>query len=294
MHISTRLTATLLILANLAWAGGFIANKFVLEHFSLWQVLLGRVAFAAAAYLLLWRKYMPLRHYKQGDWRLLAVMVACEPCLLFSFETASLQYTSASQAGMIVACFPFIVAIGAWIFYKESIRRRTLAGITTAVAGVALVSFGGGASAQAPDPMLGNALIFCAVLASSTYALLVKKLSQNYSFLFLSALQCVGGTLFFLPKALASPWPSAPLSAWAWLLYLGLGVTFFSYLILNYAISRLKAAQVTLFSNLIPVFTLLLAFVLLGERLSVPQYLGAALVLAGVFLSGMPEESGPD
>ncbi len=293
MAFSTKTVAIFLILANLVWSGGFIANKIALQQFTLGQVLFGRVVFAAFCYLLLWRKYMPLRAYKTGDWRWLLALVICEPCLLFAFESASLQYTTASQAGMIVACYPLTVAAGAWLFYREALQRRGIAGIAVAVAGVMLVSVSGQASEAAPNPLLGNLLICCAVLSSTGYALIIKKLSARYSFLFLAAMQCIGGTVFFLPLAFSAPWPAdVPAGAWASLLYLGLGVTFFTYMIMNYAISRLKAGHVSLFSNLIPVFTLLLAFAILDERLLPLQYAGAALVLGGVFLAGAPEESG--
>ncbi len=292
MAFSVRTVSILLILANIVWAGGFIANKIALDYIPLWQILLGRVSVGAICYIILYKRYLPVTNYKSGDWKWLLAMVLCEPCLLFTFETSALQYTTASQASMIVACFPFVVAAGAWIFYKESISRRGLFGMGLAVAGVILVSFNGGEAADAPNPLLGNLLICCALLSSTCYALIIKKLCARYSFLFLSALQCVGGVLFFLPKALLQPLPAAvPPQAWAAILYLGLGVSFFTYLAINYAISRIKAGQAMLYTNLIPVFTLILAFVILGERLTPLQYCGAALVLAGIFAAGSPQES---
>lgn len=309
MQLSNRSLAVLLVCANLTWGGVFIASKIALEHFTIGQILFGRVIFAALCYLLLIRKVFPIKNYQKGDWKWLVAMMLCEPCLLFSFETLGLSYTTASQAGMIVACCPLLTAVGALFFYRENIGKRGLIGIAIAICGVALVSMNGAASDAAPNPFLGNVFMVCSATAAAAYALIFKRLAGRYSFLFLSALQCFGGVLFFLPvsgvlsllpaglvpsfvpaSALATL-PDAPFAAWAAIVYMGLLVSFFSYFIINYAITRLKAAHVLLFSNLIPVFTLILAFAILGERLLPLQYGGAALVMAGVLFAGVPEDS---
>lgn len=310
MPLSNRTVALLLVVANLTWGGAFIAGKIALEHFTIGQVLFGRVVFAALCYLLLAPKIFPVKNYRKGDWKWLCAMVLCEPCLLFLFEMVGISYTSASQAGMIVACCPLLTAVGALIFYRESIGKRGLGGILVAICGVVVVSATGAADESAPNPLLGNLFMLMATLAAASYALIFKKMADRYSFLFLSAIQCFGGVLFFLPvsgilsflpagafpafmpESFFAPWPDAPFGAWVAIVYMGLLVSFFSYFIINYSITRLKAAHVLLFSNLIPVFTLILAFIILGERMLPLQYGGAALVMAGVLLAGVPEDSG--
>lgn len=309
MQVSNRTLALLLACANLTWSGVFIASKIALAYFSIGQILFGRVVFAALCYVLLLRKIFPVKSYQKGDWIWIVAMVLCEPCLLFSFETLGLSYTTASQAGMIVACCPLLTALGALFFYRENIGKRGLIGIIIAICGVALVSMNGEPSASAPNPLLGNLFILGAATASASYALIFKRLAGRYSFLFLSAMQCFGGVLFFLPgsgvlsllpadvvpsilpASVIAPLPDAPITAWISIVYMGLLVSFFSYFIINYSITRIKAAHVLLFSNLIPVFTLILAFIILGERLLPLQYGGAALVMAGVLYAGVPEDS---
>ena len=60
-------------------------------------------------------------------------MAICEPCLYFLFEARALQLTSASQAGMITAMLPLLVAILAWGWLKERISRQTLLGFMLAI-----------------------------------------------------------------------------------------------------------------------------------------------------------------
>ena len=69
------------------------------------------------------------------------------------------------------------------------------------------------------------------------------------------------------------------------LVYLGSVVTVGAYDLYNFGVSRLPASQATGFINLIPVFTLVFAWLLLGERLNGQQLLAAGLVFAGVALS---------
>lgn len=289
--MSTRVLFVLLVLAHLIWGGAFIVLKIVLASLTVSQVLLGRVLLAALIYAVLWPR-IPKPDYRRGDWKYLGLLALCEPFLLFTFETLGLRYTTASQAGMIVACVPLTVAVGAYFLYRETVRRRSMAGIALAVLGVVIVSAFGGEVSGAPNPLLGNFFMACAVLSGTCYALTVKHLAARYSFLFLSAVQVFGATLLFLPGALMDPLPAS--LSWEVLggiAYLGIGLTFCVYFLINYALTRVKAAHVILFSNLIPVFTLLLAFFILDERLNAIQYAGAALVMGGVLLAGAPEET---
>lgn len=290
MRISNNVLVGLIILVNVMWAGAFIVLKIVLTTFTPAQVLLARVILAAGVYLLLLPFYWPPK-YQAGDWKWLLGVVLCEPCLLFTFETLGLANTTASQASMIVACTPLAAAGAGFLFLRERVSRRCLTGILAAVTGVVLVSFVGQAAVVgAPHPLLGNFFMLCAVCSTTAYALLVRRLTQRYSFLFLSALQVAGGTLFFLPMALRDPWPTnIPWQGWAGLAYLGLGVTFFVYFICNYALTRIKVAHAMLFANIIPVAALILAFFVLGERLLPLQYAGAVLVLGGIMYAGRPD-----
>ena len=287
----TSILFVLLILAHVIWGGGFIVIKLIQGSFTLPQILFGRVVLAALIYAALWHR-IPKPRYQNGDWKYLGLLALCEPLLLFTFETLGVSYTTASQAGMIVACAPMAVAVAAFAFYREKISTRCGAGILLAVTGVMVVSIFGAEEGGGANPLLGNFFMLCAVAASTGYAMTVKYLAQRYSFLYLSAIQVFGATLLFLPGALAGPMPNhLGMDALLSMIYLGVGVTFLVYFIINYALTRLKAGHVILFSNLIPISTLILAYFFLDERLTGFQYFGATLVIGGVALAGSPEAS---
>ena len=75
------------------------------------------------------------------------------------------------------------------------------------------------------------------------------------------------------------------LTALGGLFYMGIGIGIFVYLSFNFSLQHIEAGVVALFGNLIPIFSLLFAFLLLGERLNIPQMLGVVLTLFGVLIA---------
>lgn len=291
MKFSSRSVMMLLVVCYALWGGGMIAMKYAFESFAVLHVVFARVAFAAIFYLALFPKW---RHipYEKGDWKFLLLMVMFEPCLFFLCETFSMKYTTASQGGVIAACFPLCTAVAAWLFLKERLTRRTVFGILLAVVGVAGSAWFAEGDAKASNPLLGNLLMFGAVLSSSGYAVCVRFISRRYSFLSISAIQAIGGVIAFAPFLGGSSLPqSVSLPALCGLLYMGIGVGIVAYLLLNLSLRYLEAGVVSLFGNLIPVFTLVFAYVILGERLNVPQVACVGLALAGVLVSSTEKKS---
>lgn len=275
-----------LVLAMALWGSSFIALKLAFREVAPHWVIFARMALGSLVFLLAWRWRGHLE-YRPGDWKYLLGLAACEPCLYFIFEALALQHTSASQAGMITALLPLLVAVGAFALLHERITRSTLAGFLLAVVGALWLSLAGESDAHGPQPLLGNFYEFVAMLCATGYTLLLKHLSARYSAFFLTAMQAFIGSLFFLPLAWAtSPLPeSVSVLGMGALLYLGTVVTVGAYGLYNFGVSRLPASQATGFINLIPVFTLVFAWGFLGERLTGMQMLAAGLVFVGVALS---------
>ncbi|WP_438943568.1 DMT family transporter [Pseudomonas zhanjiangensis] len=275
-----------LVLAMAIWGSSFIALKLAFAELPPLWVIFARMALGSLVLLLAWRWRGRLQ-YRAGDWKYLLALSACEPCLYFIFEALALQNTSAAQAGMISALLPLLVAVGAFVFLHERVSRTTVAGFLLAMAGAIWLSLAGSADAHGPNPLLGNFYELLAMLCASAYTLLVKLLSARYSVFLLTALQAFVGTLFFLPMAaFSAPLPES-ISALGLgaVLYLGVVVTVGAYGLYNFGISRLPASQASGFINLIPLFTLVFAMLLLGERLNPAQLLAAMLVFGGVALS---------
>ncbi|MEW5774938.1 MAG: DMT family transporter [Thermodesulfobacteriota bacterium] len=288
------LAPTLALLAAAAiWASSFVVMKAALAAFDPIFILAVRMTVAALC-LTPFLKLLKSVRYRPGDWRLLAFIVVCEPGLYFLFEANALRFTSASQAGMVVAILPLMVGAAARLALKEPLSRTAAFGLALAVAGVVWLSAAGAADEHAPNPALGNFLEFLAMVCATGYMVAARRLMQRYSPHFITALQAVAGCAFYLP-ALALPAVPLPESLPLWpslgVLYLGSAVTLLAYGCYNYGNSKLPAARASAFTNLIPVFTLLMGVTLLGETLTPSQMAAAALVIAGVFLPALKPSS---
>ena len=278
-----------LVTAAALWGSAFIAMKVAVMAYDPMLVILVRLSLGSLIFLALRRYFRGWRTaYRKGDWRFLILMALFEPCLYFVMEAYALRLTTASQAGMIMAVLPLMVAVFAWLLLKERIRSRTWLGFFLAVGGVLWLSATSEASESAPNPFLGNCLELGAGLCATGYMITLKRLSPRYSPWFLTAIQSWVGSIFFLP-ALVFPWTTYPtrfeLLPFLAILYLGVVVTITAYGLYNFGLSRLPAHQASAFINLIPVFAIVLGYLCLGETFTSWQALASTLVLGGVLLS---------
>ncbi|GAB6177584.1 DMT family transporter [Desulfobaculum senezii] len=276
-----------LFAAILLWSSSFVAMKVVLQYFDPYVMIFGRLTVASIALAPFYKLLRTVR-YQPGDWKTLGFMALCEPCLYFVFESNALQYTSASQAGMVTATLPLLVAVTAVPLLGETISRSMMIGFCMAMGGVIWLSLSGTATESAPNPILGNALEGLAMCAATGYIISLKKLSYRYSPHFLTAFQAVAGAVFFFPllflpgTQLPTSFPMEPVLA---IVYLGVCVSLGGYGMHNYAVSKIPASKTTAFINLIPVFTVIMGWVILGERLNPQQMAASVLVLCGVLMS---------
>ena len=282
-----------LFAATFLWASSFIALKTAFTVYDPMVVIFGRMIIALI-FILLFLK--PLRNiqFRKHDFKYLLFLGFCEPCLYFVFEAIALKNTSASQAGMVTATLPLIVAIPAWFFLKEEMTARKILGFTLAVGGVVLLSIGSDVTENAPNPLFGNFMEFMAMVAASGYIITMRYLSTSYSSLFVTSFQAFIGSIFFLPL-LALPTTTLPTSFEILpvlaIIYLGIFVTFGAYGSYNYAISKIPASQATAFINLIPVFTLVMGVLILGDKLTLMQGIAIVIVFLGIYVSQMKSKT---
>ncbi|MDD4506714.1 MAG: DMT family transporter [Sulfurospirillaceae bacterium] len=280
----------LLLTAMMTWASSFIALKSAIGPMGPMSVVFGRMIVASLCFVYFIKGFTKLEFTKK-DIKYILLMTAFEPCLYFIFEAKALQYTTASQAGMITSMMPLMTAIGAGIALKEVIGKRLLTGSAIAVLGAIWLSLSAQSSENALNPLLGNTLEFLAMVCGAWYAIAIRYLSQRFSALFLTAAQAFVGAIFFLPLAL---WEYNTLEMHptmetvGWIFYLGIVVTIGGYGMFNLALSRIEASKASVFVNLIPVFTVFLAYLFLGETLNPTEMMASGVILFGVVVSQMP------
>lgn len=280
---SSRATLAL-VGAVVLWGASFAATKAALEAFQPMTVVWLRMVVASLAVLAFWRR-LPPPERRPGDGRWLALAILCIPCLYYLFEGYAVKYTTSGQAGVISAILPLLVGGGAWLWLREPLGWRWFAAIAASLSGVALLSWGSETSADAPNALLGNTLELGAMASAAGSMLIVKRLSDRYSPWMLTALQSLGGLVFFAPLAvpdLVARGLAAPLLAWGQIVFLGLGVSLGAFGLYNLALSLLPAGRASLAINLVPVVALGVGWALRGETLTPLQLVGAGLIVAAV------------
>ena len=292
---SVTLPIAAILAAVLFWASSFAAMKVTIAVLGPWPVMWIRMTVALVVILPFSGRFRHLP-YRSGDWRLLLPFVLFMPCLYFTLDANALRFTSSTQAGVISATVPLMVALGAHFTLGERVSRGTVFGLVFSLGGVFWLTMASDPSEAASNPVLGNALEFGAMASSVGYVLLVKRLSERYGPWTLTAMQAAAGSIFFLPGAIpllqgrASALGPGHLLV---LLYLGAFVTMGAYGLYNYGVSRIPANRAAAFVNLIPVVAVFIGWQLLGETLNGRQVVASICAEGGGDLPAGFPRAGP-
>jgi drug/metabolite transporter (DMT)-like permease len=204
--------------------------------------------------------------------------------LYFLCENNGVKLLSASEASLIVGVIPVVTMLAERAFLGKSVGFRSYLGALLSFAGVGLIA---ARSAGASSSPLGFLYMGGAALCWVAYSFVTRPLSARYGQVSITFWQSLFGMLGFIPFAIAERPSLAGLSAPVVLnvLYLGVFCSALGYWFYVVSLDVLGAGPANSFINLIPVVSVLAAFILLGERLSGLQWAGAAAAVAGVYLA---------
>lgn len=213
---------------------------------------------------------------------------------LFSiFLLFGMRQSSAVVAGVIMAGIPAAVALLSWLFLRERIAPRVLAGIALAVGGIALVALtrhdSGSGSAWGPW------LLLAAVLCEAGYVVIGKRLTQDLGPKRISALINLWGLVLVTPlglwQALSFDFSAVALPHWGLLLFYAVAASMVTVWLWMRGLRHVSAARAGVFMVFLPISTALVGLVFLGEQLQALQALAYALALGGVVLATWPGRS---
>jgi len=275
--------------AVLFWGTSFAATKTALDSFAPMTVIWLRMVVATVVVLPFLLR-LPRPRYRSGDWRLLALSALFIPCFYYLCEGYAVRFTTSSQAGVVSAVVPLLVAAGAWLFLKERLTARSVIAIAASLVGVAMLSFGGVEQVSASNPLLGNSLELLAMVAAAGSMLSIKHLTERYDAWFLTGMQAIVGAVFFLPFALSDGLQrvlAAPPVAWACVGYLGVFASLGAFGMYNTALKLMPASRASIAINMVPAVALLTGWLARGESLAVVQLIACVLIVGAVVSSEM-------
>ncbi len=198
-----------------------------------------------------------------------------------------LARTTAANAALLIGASPIALSMLSLAAGQDRPCRWHWTGLALSSAGVYLV-VERAASAQA-GAWRGDALMLASVACWAVYTVATRPLLGRHSPLLVTALSMAIGTLFFVPWAWpglrAVEWARVPLWAWAGVAVSAIFALNLAYLIWYIAVQRRGPAQVSVWSNVVPLTGMGFAWLLLDERIGLVRIGGAALILAGVALT---------
>jgi drug/metabolite transporter (DMT)-like permease len=204
------------------------------------------------------------------------------------FDFLGLQYITAGLERLILFTYPTLTVLIGVVFMGKSFSRREMGALLLSYAGIGLAFVHDLRLAGEPATViLGGALVFGSSLCYAFYlagsAPAIARLGAM-RFSALATIVSTGATV--LHQALAQPLEAylQPLPVHAYALGMALISTVMPVFAQSAAIARIGSSRSVLVGTVGPMLTIFLGWIVLDEALSLPQLLGAALVLAGVLL----------
>jgi drug/metabolite transporter (DMT)-like permease len=215
---------------------------------------------------------------------------------LFSvFMLFGVARTSALAAGVIMAAIPAAVAVMSWLFLHERITRRVAAAIGCAVGGIALVSLTRQSADAGSGSLIGNLLLFGAVVCEASYVVMGKKLTGDVSPKRISALVNLWGLVLVTPLGLWQAeqfdFNTVTVPLWSLLLFYSLAASMVTVWLWMTGLKQVPASSAGIFTVLLPISAAAVGVLVLGERFSAAQVAAFALALAGVVLATWPVQA---
>ncbi|GGU18336.1 DMT family transporter [Streptomyces violascens] len=278
------LTDLPVLLVAVVWGASYLAAKDITTAHTVTAVLVLR--FGLVVPVLVAAGWRGLRALTAAQWRgagLLGLVLSG----IFLLETYGVVHTSATNAGLIISLTMIFTPLAEAAVTRVRPPRAFLAAAALSVAGVVLLTQGGGFT----TPSAGDLLMLLAALARTAHVLFMARVKavQDADSLSLTTVQLGGAVAVFAVLAAApgtadAPWTVAAgfgVREWSGLLFLSVFCTLFAFFVQMWAVRRTSPSRVSLLLGTEPLWAAAAGIALGGERLGALALLGAILVLAG-------------
>jgi drug/metabolite transporter (DMT)-like permease len=290
-----------MLAASMALVGSYVAlSKPLVAAIPLFALAFLRFGIAAVA-MLPWALPRTDEKPLASRERLLLFAMSFLGNFLFSIcMLAGVGLSTATAAGVIMATLPAAVAAGSRLFLGERLSARALAAIAAAVVGIVLLQFARPADdAARTTTLLGNLLLFGAVLCEASYVIIGKRLARVRSPLRVSALINLWGLALMTPFGLwqLARFDLAALTPGLWLLlvFYSLAASLFAVWLWMTGLRQVPANHAGVFTVALPISATVIGVWLLGETFTGLHAAALLLASAGLVLiaSGRPDARAP-
>jgi drug/metabolite transporter (DMT)-like permease len=276
------------ILAAICWSSAYITINLAFESFRPITIVLLRVIVASIFMLAIGFSLKKLDKIKKSHIKWFIILGLIEPFSYFLCEVYGLTMVSATLAAVILSTIPLFSPIFSSIFLKEKVTVANIVGIVISILGVGLIILDG--KGDFSYQALGVLLIFGALIVAIIYALYVKRLAEHYSEITIVTAQNIIGIFLFLPLFFIIDFKhlgelAISISSILAILVLGVFASALAFIFYAYSLKNIGIVRTNAFLNLLPAMTAVLAFFILGDKLSHQMVLGIAVVIGGLYVS---------
>jgi drug/metabolite transporter (DMT)-like permease len=277
-----------LVFSMIFWSFSFVWFKIANRDYDPITIVFIRLAVASlflSTFLWLTKGYTKIAPSDRKYFLLLAIF---EPFLYFLGESFGLTYVSSTVGSVIISTIPVFAVLFAWIFYRERLRYINYAGVILSFIGVMI--FITNSSGSIAMSLKGLTLMLLAVGAAVGYNMMLHRLASKYNPIYIVNVQNVIGLILFLPLFLIfdlHKLTSTGIVAESFtsIILLAVFASSGAFALFAYSVRHLGISRANVFSNLRPLFTALFAFLMVGEKITLRNIAGMAVVIAGLFLS---------
>ena len=278
------------VLSMIFWSFSFIWFKVANKTFHPITIVFIRLLFSTilmTTFLVVTKNYMKI---KKSDRKLFLMLALFEPFFYFLGESFGLTYVSATVCSVLIATIPVFATIGAWLIFKEKLKAINYAGIILSFMGVLVFILNTDGSLS--FNIKGLLLLTLAVLSAVGYNLTLSHLIETYTPVYIVNVQNLIGATLFLPLFLIFDFKhfiSTPFTfnMFKPIIELSIFASCGAFILFAYSVKNMGITKANVFSNCIPVFTAFFSFILMGDKLTVQNIAGMAIVIAGLFMSQM-------
>ena len=284
-----------ILFAMLFWGLSFVWIKHLLNNnFPVFTIVFIRLVLASAVFVTLLSIGKKLQRVERTDYKDFILLAFFEPFLYFIGEDFGLKYVDASYAAVIIALIPIVISITMYFAERAPIRWEFVVGTLVSVAGVLMLTTS--PDGQATFSLKGTLLLGLAVLAAAGYSVQLTRLLKKYTPATVTTWQNFIAIPFYLPFILifdVKQWPSLTwdFDAVLSLVCLALLCSAGAYMLYSYSVKKLTVSKTSVFTNLIPIVTLLAAASIGQETFTQMKFWGILVIVAGVTFSQLRVKS---
>ena len=275
------------LLAVLIWSLNITVTRYVVDYISPVSISFYRwlVAFLVLTPFMLakvWReRQLVLQHWKQ-----LAVLAAFGMVLYQGLGYSAAHYTTATNMGIINAFIPIFTIFVSMLMLKDIPNRFAVVGSILSFVGLLYVMAQGNlVNLVQSGGHLGDVMMVLAVFFYAFYGVFLKKWQLQIPLMISLYVQIIFALLYHLPFVLWLGLDAIDQQNVASVLYAGIFPSLIAPLVWMLAVQMIGPNRTSIFMNLMPVFTAVIANIWLAEAWTVYHSIGGVIILLGILLA---------